>query len=124
MTERILRLTLEIIYLLTGEDDGPIKKSSDSSPYLTPERNDKKILASLTRWYKVPSSLHKIYPEKTNTCWRCGEAEGSYKVSGCHCLFLHGGVGVYRRTQGSLQGRHDGELAAPHITWYGRNGLS
>ncbi|CAI9613369.1 unnamed protein product, partial [Staurois parvus] len=27
---------------------------------------------------------------------------GSYKVSGCHCLFLHGGVGVFRRTQGSL----------------------
>ncbi|CAI9599477.1 unnamed protein product, partial [Staurois parvus] len=26
------------------------------------------------------------------------------------------GVGVFRRTQGSLQGRHDGQSAAPHIT--------
>ncbi|XP_077346218.1 uncharacterized protein LOC143989818 [Lithobates pipiens] len=41
---------------------------------------------------------------------------GSYKVSGCHCLFLHGGVGVFRRTQGSLQGHHDGQSATPHIT--------
>ncbi|XP_069837036.1 zinc finger protein 572-like isoform X2 [Dendropsophus ebraccatus] len=30
VTERVLHLTLEIIYLLTGEDYGPVKKSSDS----------------------------------------------------------------------------------------------
>ncbi|XP_077110950.1 uncharacterized protein LOC143766848 [Ranitomeya variabilis] len=28
---------------------------------------------------------------------------GSYKVSGCRCLFLHGGVGVFRRTQRSVK---------------------
>ncbi|PIO15466.1 hypothetical protein AB205_0164350, partial [Aquarana catesbeiana] len=69
ITERILQLSLEIIYLLTGEDYGPIKKSNDfmalnnhscvsggqisshspisvpSLSFLTPERNtDKKIL--------------------------------------------------------------------------------
>lgn len=31
----------------------------------------------LTWWYRVPSLLNKIYPERTNTCWRCGEAEGN-----------------------------------------------
>lgn len=30
-----------------------------------------------TRWYRVPSLLHKIYPERMNTCWRCGEAQGN-----------------------------------------------
>lgn len=31
----------------------------------------------LIRWYRVPSLLHKIYPERMNTCGRCGEAEGN-----------------------------------------------
>ncbi|CAI9550717.1 unnamed protein product [Staurois parvus] len=68
VTEKILQLTLEIIYLLTGEDYGPIKKSCDymalssplcvpgeqissqspitepSSPSLTPEKSNDKIL--------------------------------------------------------------------------------
>ncbi|XP_073453785.1 uncharacterized protein [Aquarana catesbeiana] len=47
MTERLLQLTLEIIYLLTGEDYGPLIKRFDDppSPSLIYERtNDKKIL--------------------------------------------------------------------------------
>ncbi|KAG8550920.1 hypothetical protein GDO81_026543 [Engystomops pustulosus] len=35
-------------------------------------------------------------------------------MSGCGCLFLHGGVGVCRRTQGPVQGGHDG--GPPPIT--------
>lgn len=31
----------------------------------------------LTRWYKVPSLLQKMYPERTNKCWRCVESEGN-----------------------------------------------
>ncbi|XP_077322295.1 gastrula zinc finger protein XlCGF66.1-like [Lithobates pipiens] len=52
MTERILGFTLEIIYLLTGEDYQVVKKASNEkltpSSCLrgssTPERNEKKIL--------------------------------------------------------------------------------
>ncbi|CAI9598158.1 unnamed protein product, partial [Staurois parvus] len=68
-TERILQLTLEIIYLLTGEDYGPLRKEAKGSvvlnsctpvsggwsrfhspimesptPSMTPENNDKKIV--------------------------------------------------------------------------------
>ncbi|CAI9548934.1 unnamed protein product [Staurois parvus] len=35
------------------------------------------------------------------------------RCQGVTVYFLHGGVGVFRRTQGSLQGRHDGQSAAP-----------
>ncbi|XP_077322502.1 oocyte zinc finger protein XlCOF8.4-like isoform X3 [Lithobates pipiens] len=47
VTRSVLDLTLEIIYLLTGEDYGPIKKeTSEWSPHLlmSEKNNDKKIL--------------------------------------------------------------------------------
>ncbi|CAI9538174.1 unnamed protein product [Staurois parvus] len=59
LTERILRLTLEIIYLLTGEDNIVAKKTSgDGQDFimvplyslLLPERNDdKKILEATSK---------------------------------------------------------------------------
>ncbi|CAI9564497.1 unnamed protein product, partial [Staurois parvus] len=45
---------------------------------------------------------HKILELTTMMVHQLTDRRGSYKVSGCHCLFLHGGVGVFRRTQGSL----------------------
>ncbi|XP_077322630.1 uncharacterized protein LOC143956293 [Lithobates pipiens] len=46
INERIIKLTLKILYLLTGENYGPIHKSGDAqSPSLTPKRtNDENIL--------------------------------------------------------------------------------
>ncbi|XP_077322717.1 oocyte zinc finger protein XlCOF8.4-like isoform X1 [Lithobates pipiens] len=130
MTERILDLTLEIIYLLTGEDYKVVKKiSGDPPPHcLTTEvTSAKKILEVINKIIDLlTGEVRRIlgilghYPVTDKGCvWMVTVSlcvSGSYKVSGCHCLFLHGGVGVFRRTQGSLQGRHDGESAAPHIT--------
>ncbi|CAI9577116.1 unnamed protein product [Staurois parvus] len=108
ITKRILNLTLEIIYLLTGEiflvsygiELWTHKKAWSSSTSLPDPRGKHQE--------EDPAS----HPEDDGSADR----RGSYKVSGCHCLFLHGGMGVSRRTQGSLQGRHDGGSAAPHIT--------
>lgn len=47
-------------------------KSSISS--YTQEKNDK----VLSRWYKTPNLLHRIYPLTPDTCWRCNESETSY----------------------------------------------
>lgn len=27
----------------------------------------------LTRWYRTPGTLHKMYPDCPDQCWRCGE---------------------------------------------------
>lgn len=32
----------------------------------------------LSRWYRTPEVLHKMYPTTTNICWRCGGAIGSF----------------------------------------------
>lgn len=32
----------------------------------------------LSRWYKTPDLIHKIYPSSSALCWRCGDAIGSY----------------------------------------------
>lgn len=31
----------------------------------------------LSRWYRVPSLLHAIYPNTSHLCWRCNGAEGT-----------------------------------------------
>ncbi|XP_073450846.1 oocyte zinc finger protein XlCOF29-like [Aquarana catesbeiana] len=145
MTEKILNLTLEIIYLLTGEDFVVVEKSSGEpilegwsrtqSPTMVPpppspipERNKEQKILELTTMmvHLLTGEVRRIlgilghYPVTDKGCvWMVTVSlcvSGSYKVSECHCLFLHGGVGVFRRTQGSLQGRHDGQSAAPHIT--------
>ncbi|XP_077322273.1 uncharacterized protein LOC143956016 [Lithobates pipiens] len=128
---KILNLTLEIIYLLTGESF-PVLKSGDHMTItvppcdsLKPKRpNMEKILEVTKKMMELlTGEVRRIlghYPVTDKGCvWMVTVSlcvSGSYKVSGCHCLFLHGGVGVFRRTQGSLQGRHDGQSAAPHIT--------
>lgn len=42
----------------------------------------------LTQWHKVPSLLQKIYPDATNICWRCREAEGTMLHIFWSCLKL------------------------------------
>ncbi|XP_077322524.1 uncharacterized protein LOC143956223 [Lithobates pipiens] len=51
ITERILRLTLEIIYLLTGEDYGPMTKKHNDPPShsLTARRSDDKKILEVTQ---------------------------------------------------------------------------
>ncbi|XP_077322205.1 uncharacterized protein LOC143955953 [Lithobates pipiens] len=151
MTEKILNLTLEIIYLLTGENFKEVVKKSTKNdtrrrshnmttrssriqnpipppPSPIPARHNmekilevtKKMMELLTEEVRRILGIVGHYPVTDKGCvWMVTVSlcvSGSYKVSGCHCLFLHGGVGVFRRTQGSLQGRHDGQSAAPHIT--------
>ncbi|CAI9623454.1 unnamed protein product, partial [Staurois parvus] len=48
--------------------------------------------------------------------WWDGESRTYWKVEDEDITQYSPGVGVFRRTQGSLQGRHDGQSAAPHIT--------
>ncbi|XP_073450799.1 uncharacterized protein [Aquarana catesbeiana] len=151
--ETILKLTLEILSLLTGEGCEVVMKNSTEndttrryhqtstrwrrsqnpitippSQSLIPERDNlqkvldvtKKMIKLLTGEVRRILGFLGHYPVTDKGCvWMVTVSlcvSGSYKVSGCHCLFLHGGVGVFRRTQGSLQGRHDGQSAAPHIT--------
>ncbi|CAI9579825.1 unnamed protein product [Staurois parvus] len=101
VTQKILNLTLNIIYLLTGEVRRILGGHMTSLlSLLIKHRPDRRVTDKGCVWMVTVSLC----------------VSGSYKVSGCHCLFLHGGVGVFRRTQGPLQGRHDGQSAAPHIT--------
>lgn len=38
----------------------------------------------LSRWYRIPTSLHKMLPGQSGSCWRCGEEEGTCYISyGC-----------------------------------------
>ncbi|XP_077321675.1 uncharacterized protein LOC143955516 [Lithobates pipiens] len=112
MTEKILNLTLEIIYLLTGERF-PLGKSGDHMTItvppcdsLKPERHNmekilevtKKMMELLTGEVRRILGILGHYPVTDKGCvWMVTVSlcvSGSYKVSGCHCLFLHGGVGV------------------------------
>lgn len=33
-------------------------------------------LFCLTKWYRTPQILHRIYPQVSDTCWRCGNHTG------------------------------------------------
>ncbi|KAM3912735.1 uncharacterized protein RB166_018182 isoform 2-T2 [Leptodactylus fuscus] len=66
MTERILNLTLEIIYLLTGEDYTVVKKTSDK--YVTPSSRPPHVSGG---WSRSPSPImepspHSLIPESNN----------------------------------------------------------
>ncbi|CAI9575998.1 unnamed protein product [Staurois parvus] len=55
ITEMILNLTLEIIYLLTGEDYGPVQKSSNR--HTTPSS-----LTSVSEWSRSQSPIMEPPP--------------------------------------------------------------
>ncbi|XP_073417812.1 oocyte zinc finger protein XlCOF29-like [Dendrobates tinctorius] len=147
MAERILHLTLEILFRLTGEDYTVVKKTSRGRcqdpvsegwetplspitgppphPLIHEDINDQKILELTYKMIELLTgevTLLGMLGHYTVTLWRDRGmtaslyVSGSYKVSGCHHLFLHGGVELFRRTHRSVQGRHDGGSPAPHIT--------
>ncbi|CAI9555055.1 unnamed protein product [Staurois parvus] len=82
MTEKILNLTLEIIYLLTGEMvhllTGEVSESHHHPPTSIPDP------------YKTEDTEDSRSHQEDDGA---ADRRGSYKVSGCHCLFLHGGSG-------------------------------
>ncbi|OCT58940.1 hypothetical protein XELAEV_18001429mg [Xenopus laevis] len=91
--ERMVNLTLEMIYLLTGEHYIPRKKSDDGGALHAPgsviqkenNKNDKKIL-------ELMSNIIQLLT---------GEV-GCHKDSSCFHLFFLGRVGLYKRKQGPL----------------------
>lgn len=40
-------------------------------------RNQEAGFKVLTRWYHTPAKIHKMFPQCSNLCWRCGEEVGS-----------------------------------------------
>ncbi|CAI9540634.1 unnamed protein product, partial [Staurois parvus] len=105
MTEKILNLTLEIIYLLTGERFPPLKLGDHMTitvppcDSLNPERhNMQKILEVTKKMMELLTGEVPIRCQGVTVYFSMEEWE-----------YLEG-------TQGSLQGRHDGQSAAPHIT--------
>ncbi|XP_073433356.1 uncharacterized protein [Dendrobates tinctorius] len=114
ITKRLLNFTLEMIYLLTGEDYTIVKKTSDC---VTPasrlnESGGRSLITDPPPHSPIHERSNKKILELTNKIIELLTGE----VSGRHRLFLHGGVGVSRRTQGSVRERHDGGRPAPHIT--------
>lgn len=39
----------------------------------------------VTRWYRVPSTLHRFFPQVPCLCWRCGLGEGTMFHIFWHC---------------------------------------
>ncbi|KAG9460750.1 hypothetical protein GDO78_019772 [Eleutherodactylus coqui] len=116
MAESVLNLILDILFQLTGKDYTVVKKTSSAGcrapvcdgwdrplspiPVLPPHP----LIHEDINVQKILELANKMIELLTG------------EVSGCRCLFLHGGVGVFRRTQGSVQGRHDGDPPAAPIT--------
>ncbi|KAG8550045.1 hypothetical protein GDO81_029246 [Engystomops pustulosus] len=118
ISRRIFSLALEIISLLSGEDYTLVKKTSDAP--VTPSSHLQEPGGegwSRTRGpIREPPLLSLIHEQRILELTMKMTVLLTGEVSGCGCVFLHGGAGVYRGTQGPVPGRHDGGPPALHIT--------
>lgn len=44
----------------------------------------------ITRWYRTPRILKKMFPQQSNVCWRCGEMEGTILHIFWNCSRIRG----------------------------------
>lgn len=69
----------------------------------------------LTRWYRTPSVLHKIFPQVSNVCWRCMRSEGTMLHIFWECEKIRGFWKMVEETVRDITGVSLGENPAAFL---------